>query len=619
MSYSNKVLRVNLTTRKIVTIPLPDQLKREYLGGRGIAVKMLYELLPKNTDPFSPENMLIFAVGPLNGTMAPASATVTAVTRSPLTGLLGIDTAAGFWASELKFAGYDMLILEGASEELVYLEIDDDRVEIKSAERLQGRGVGITTDLLHERLGDDFKIAVIGPAGENKVPYASIVCDYMDPLSRTGLGAVMGSKNLKAIAVHGTHDIPLHNTDRFLQKMRDIHNAVKNDRLFGAMSRYGTTELLNIAHSHGALLIRNGQDGVFNRIIGVSRNTIDNLSRSQDRRLADRPCSACIMPCKAVIESTRTGRRSRPDNLAIASLGPRIGISNGNTIIEANYLCEDLGLDPISMGGSIAFLMECYQRKLYDEDVLDWGNDELLLELIKQTAVKQGTGEMLARGVRGMSRIIDGSRDFAMEVKGLELPAFDGRAAKGHALAMAISNRGGDTGLHMPQFEILDKTEAEAENEFIFATSADPTAWQGKSNMVIWHEYFGAVLDSASICKHYAFTTYALKPGDVAELLTYATGTRYSEMDVMLIGERISTVERLFNLRNGLNPRLDDTLPNRFLRERLNDGKASGQSIELSKMLEEYYMLRGLTADGLPRLENLQSLGIVSERTGAKR
>jgi aldehyde:ferredoxin oxidoreductase len=618
MSYANKVLRVNLTTRKVVTLPLPEQLKREYMGGRGFAVKLLYELLPKNTAPLSSENILIFATGPLNGTMAPASASVTVVARSPLTGMIGIDTATGFWASELKFAGYDVVMIEGASEELVYLEIDDDRVEIKPADWLRGRGTSASTDLLHERLGDDFKVAAIGPAGENRVPYASIVCDYIDQVMRTGLGAVMGSKNLKAIAVHGTQDVPLYNTDRFLQKMRDIHNMVKNDRLFGAMSRYGTTELLNITHSNGALLIRNGQDGVFNRIIGVSRNTMDNLSRSQDRRLAERPCSACIMPCKGIIESSR-GRRARPDNIVISNLGPRIGISNGNTLIEAGYLCDELGLDPVSMGGSIAFLMECYQRKLYDDEVVEWGTDELVLDLIRQTASRTGAGDLLSKGVRQMSRLIDGSRDFALEVKGLEISAIDGRAAKGHALAMAVSNRGGDTGLHMPQFEILDKTETEAENEFIFSTAAIPIAWQGKSNMVIWHEYFGAVLDSSSICKHYAFTTYALKPADVADLLTYATGSRYSEMEVMLIGERISTVERLFNLRNGLNPRLDDTLPNRMLRERLTEGKASGQPVELGKMLEEYYMLRGFTSDGLPRNENLQNLGIISERTGIRR
>jgi aldehyde:ferredoxin oxidoreductase len=287
-------------------------------------------------------------------------------------------------------------------------------------------------------------------------------------------------------------------------------------------------------------------------------------------------------------------------------------------LIEAGFLCEDLGLDPVSMGASISFLMECYQRKLYDDDVLDWGNDELVLDLIRQTASRKGTGEMLALGVRGMSRKIDGSRDFALEVKGLEISAIDARAAKAHALAMAVCNRGGDTGMHMPQFELLDKTEAEAENEFIFASSANPQAWQGKSNMVIWHEYFGAVLDSATICKHYAFTTYAVKPGDVAEMLTFATGIKYNEMEIMFIGERISTIERLFDLRHGLNPRLDDTLPNRMLRERLTDGKAAGQPVELGKMLEEYYMLRGFTSDGMPRMDNLQSLGIVSEKT-AKR
>ncbi len=620
MSYTNKVLRVNLTTRKVVTIPLPDQLKRDYLGGRGFAVKMLYELLPKGTDPFSPDNLLIFATGPLNGTLAPAAASLTAVTRSPLTGLLGLDTTSGFWSSELKFAGYDMVIFQGQADELVYLEIDDDRVEIKSADWLRQRSTHDTIDMLHDRLGDDFKVAAIGPAGENRVLYASIICDHMDKLNRTGLGAVMGAKNLKAIAVHGTQDINLANTDRFLNKMRDAHNNLKNDRMFNPMSRYGTTELLNIAHTAGALSIRNGQDGVFNRIIGISRNTMDNLSRGPDKRLVDRACSYCIMPCKAFIETNRgneTSRRNRPHYLTIASLGPRIGISSANTIIEANHLCEEVGIDPTSFGASVAFLMECFQRKLFDQDVLEWGSDEQLLDLIRDTANQQGVGELLAQGVRRMATQFPGSRDFAMEVKGLEMPALDGRAAKAHALAMAVSNRGGDTSLHMPQFEILDKTEAEAEDMFIFANSADPQDWRGKANMVVWHEYFAALLDSAGICKHYAFTAYSLKPSDIAEFLTYAIGTPFREMDVMMIGERVSTTERMFNLRFGMNPTIDDTLPKRMLNERLNGGKAQGQTIELGRMLQEYYMLRGFSDDGLPRMDTLQNLNLISERTVA--
>ena len=621
MSYTNKVLRINLSTRKVVTLPLPEPLKQDYLGGRGFAVKMLYELLPKGTDPFAPENLLIFSTGPLNGTLAPAAASLTVVSRSPLTGLLGLDTTSGFWSSELKFAGYDMVIIQGQASELVYIEIDDDRVEIKSADWLQRQTTHDTIDMLHDRLGDDFKVAAIGPAGENRVLYASIICDHLDKINRTGLGAVMGAKNLKAIAVHGTQDINLANTDRFLNKMRESHNALKNDRLFGPMSRYGTTELLNIAHTAGALSIRNGQDGVFNRIIGISRNTIDNLSRGADKRLVERACSYCIMPCKAFIETARgneSTRRNRPHYLTIASLGPRIGISSANTIIEANHLCEEVGIDPTSFGASVAFLMECYQRQLFDQDVLEWGSEEQLLDLIRDTANKQGVGELLAQGVRRMTGFFPGSREFAMEVKGLELPALDGRAAKAHALAMAVSNRGGDTGLHMPQFEILDKSEAEAEDLFIFGTTADPQDWRGKANMVVWHEYFAALLDSAGICKHYAFTAYSLKPGDIAEFLTSANGTPLREMDVMMIGERVSTTERMFNLRFGMNPTIDDTLPKRLLNDRLTGGKAQGQTIELGRMLQEYYMLRGFSDDGLPRMDTLQNLNIITDRRVAR-
>jgi aldehyde:ferredoxin oxidoreductase len=619
MSYAKRVLRINLTSRKIVSLPLPEPLVRDYLGGRGMAVKMLYELLPKGVEAFSPENLLIFATGPLSGTLAPAAASLSVVSRSPLTGLLAVETEAGTFASELKFAGYDMIVIEGKANELVYLEIDDDRAELKPAAELKGRTTSETADLLHEKLGDDYKIASIGLAGENRVLYASIMCDGIDHIARTGLGAVMGSKNLKAIAVHGTRDVSLFNTDRFLQKMRDTHTHLKNDVMFNSMSRYGTTELVNKAHENGALSIRNGQDGVFNRMLGISRNTMDQVANSAGRRLVQRPCSACIMPCKAFIQTNRPERYVRPDYQAVASLGPRLAISKSDVIIEAVHRCEEYGIDPLSFGGSLAFLTECFQRRLFTDAELKWGKEDLLLDLIRFTAEKIGTGELLAMGVRNMSRRFNGSADFAMHVKGLELPAIEGRAAKAHALAMAIGNRGGDTALHMPQFELLTKSEQEAEEEFIFASTAHPLEWQGKASMVIWHEYFGAVLDSASICKHYAFTAYALKPSDIADLLTFAIGTRYSEMEVMLIGERISTVERLFNLRHGMNPTNDDTLPRRLTTEKLTEGKAAGQVVELGNMLQEYYMLRGLTDDGKPRMDNLQSLGIIGEGVASRR
>ena len=614
MSYANTILRINLTTRKWARQPLPEQFKRDYLGGRGFAVKWLYEFLPRGCDPLGPDNLLIFAVGPLNGTMAPSAARFSVACKSPLTGMLGLSNCGGLWSAELKQAGYDMIVVEGAASEMVYIEIDDDRVEIKPAEFLRGKGTRRTTDTIHDQLGDDFKVACIGQAGENGVLYAAIVTDYIDVAARTGVGAVMGSKNLKAIAVHGTQDVPLANADRFLYKMKDTHNKLKNDRLFADISAYGTTGLVNTYHNAGALAIRNNQTGVFNRVIGISRNTIDNIAKTPDRRLVSRPCSACIMPCKAVVEQGRTAKMGRPGHEAVGSLGARCGISNANTVYEANRLCEDYGLDVVSTGASIAFLMEAFQRRAFDEEVVEFGNDEQLLDLLHQIGERAGqTGDMLSKGVRNMTRILRGTGDYALHVKGLELPAIDGRAAKAMALSMAIGNRGGDYALHMPNFELLDKSKAEAENEFVFASTADPLDGFGKPGMVIWHEYAGAIMDSATMCKHYAFTAYALKPDDVAELLSFDIGQEISTMDLMMIGERISTVERMFNLRNGLKPLEDDTLPRRFLTEKLTEGKAAGQTVALQPMLQEYYMLRGFDERGLPRRENLLNLGLLSK------
>ncbi len=617
MSYANRVLRVNLTTRQAIALALPEQLKRDYLGGRGFAVKLLYELLPKDTAPLSPENLLIFAAGALDGTMAAAAASLTVAARSPLTGLLGLDTTSGLWASELKMAGFDLIYIQGRSEELVYLEIEDGRVEIKPAAWLRNRGTHETTTLLQKRLGADFRVAAIGPAGENGVLYASIVCDHMDKINRTGLGAVMGSKNLKAIAVHGTQDIGLADYSRFLTMTKQEHLAVKSDPLHPSMSQYGTTELFNAAEKAGALNVHNGQSGNFKRVHSLSRASFDKFAHEPGKNLVSRPCSYCIMPCKAYIESARPSedsRRNRPHYLTIASLGPRLGISSVGALVEANHLCEELGLDPTSFGGSLAFLMECYQRGLFERETLEWGDAERLMDLIRETAYKEGTGALLAQGVRRMSAQIEHSQEFALEVKGLELPALDGRAAKAHALAMAIGNRGGDTALHMPQFELLGRSEEEAEDLFISGNAANPQDWRGKASMVVWHEYFAAALDAAGICKHYAFTAYSLTPGGLAEFLTYAGGTPFREMDVMMLGERISTVERMFNLRFGMNPLIDDTLPRRLLSQPLDEGQAQGQTIQLARMLQEYYMLRGFTEDGLLRMETLQNLGIISER-----
>lgn len=615
--YMGRILRVNLSDGRIDKQSLPRDLVENYIGGRGFGSRLLYDMLPDpaSIDPLGAENVLIFSAGPLNGTMSPSSGRFTVTTKSPLTGLLGDANAGGAFGAEIKFAGYDVIIVEGRADSLVYLLIEDDKVEIISAPEIKGKGVISTTDMLVERHGRDTKVACIGPAGENMVFCAAIAADKFHYAARCAVGAVMGSKRLKAIAINGSRDLRLADPDAFMRKVDECCHKIMADKTYADFSRYGTPIITDIAAESGGLSTRNGQTGVFRHI--------DNYrSRTYGKKFVkgSESCFSCILHCSnyaAVEEGKYQCRGKGPEYETFVALGARCDVADLEPVIYANYLCNDYGLDTISAGGIIAFLFECSEKGLIDEKYA-WGDADQVIDLVRKIAFREGIGDEAARGMKYLAdRIGKGSHDFALQTKGMELPAYDPRTGKGFGLGLAVASRGGDHLRALPNFELLNYSPEDGIKWFGDAHAADPYAWEGKAAMVLWHENFAAVVDSAEMCKYCTFATYAVLPHDIAELIRLATGFDWNEERTMKTGERILNIERLFNVACGLTADRD-SLPKRFLEEPLPEGPAKGQVVELDKMLPRYYEARGWGRDGRPTPGKLKELGIGDNAVGLR-
>ncbi|UCH57972.1 MAG: aldehyde ferredoxin oxidoreductase family protein [Candidatus Bathyarchaeota archaeon] len=607
-----QILRINLSDRSVTKEPLPLTMARDYIGGRGFGSRIIYDALrnPAEVDPLGPENVLIFSAGPLNGTMSPSSGRYTVTTKSPLTGLLGDANSGGAFGAVMKFAGYDVIVVEGQAKDTVYVNIGDDKVEILPASELRGKGIMETTDKLVEKHGRNTKVACIGLAGENTVSCAAIASDKFHYAARCAVGAVMGSKRLKAIAINGSRDIRLADPEAFLKKVGECHEKIKADKTYLDFSYYGTSLITDIAAESGGLSTRNGQTGVFQHIDNYSsHNYRENYVRRSES------CFSCIIHCSnyAVVEEGKYKCRGKgPEYESFVALGTRPDLPDIEPVIYANYLCNDYGMDTISAGGIIAFLFECSEKGLIPENYT-WGDADQVIDLLTKIALREGIGEDAARGMRYLAdKIGRGCHDFALHTKGLELPAYDPRTGKGFGLGLAVASRGGDHLRALPNFELLSYSPEEGVKWFGDPNTVDPYAWQGKADMVLWHENFAAVVDSAEMCKYCMFATYAILPGDVAELVTHATGVDWDEESIMRAGERILNIERLFNLACGLTPE-QDSLPRRFLEEPLPEGPAKGQVVELDKMLPRYYEARGWGSDGRPKKKKLEELGIENQ------
>jgi aldehyde:ferredoxin oxidoreductase len=597
-AYAGKILRVDLTRQRIREEPIDLGEARAFIGGRGLATKIFCDEVNPKISPLAAGNKLILATGPLTGMSAACGGRFMVVTKGALTGAIACSNAGGNFGPELKFAGYDMVVLEGASKRPVILVIDDDSAELRPAGKLWGKNVPETEDALHEQLGEDFKCLSIGPAGEKLVRFACIINDKSRAAGRSGVGAVMGSKKLKAIVVRGMGGLTAAKPKAFRAACLDALTKLEEGPITGTgLPQYGTAVLVNVVNEHGLFPTRNFKEGQFESAEQISGETI-----AERILVRARACVACPIACgrvTAIGDGKFGGRGEGPEYETIWAFGAAVGVSNLAAVTKANYICNELGMDTISAGATVACAMEMFEKGVLTEKQvggkLNFGNGQALVDMVSKIGHRRGFGDVLAEGAARVARKF-GRPELFMGVKGQEFPAYDPRGAFGMGLQYATSNRGA---CHVRGYmfapEILGNP-----------VKMDPFTPKGKAAMDIAVQNTVSALDSAGIC---LFVTFSFGAPELVSMLKTATGFDYDVDELMEAGERIWNLERVFNLRAGFKSK-DDTLPKRLLREPMPAGPAKGKTVPLGKMLPEYYRLRGWDTQGRPTKKKLAALGL---------
>lgn len=611
-AYAGRIVRVNLSSLSVKEEALSGELVRDYLGGAGFGVKCLYDEVEAGTPALGEANKLIFAVGPLTATGAPCASRMAVVAKSPLTGAVGMALSGGHFPAELKMAGYDMLIIEGKAKELTYLVIDSSGVRLRSAARFAGMMTLDTQYFIKEQLGDqNYRVACIGPAGERQVPMACIVNERR-AAGRKGLGAVMGSKNLKAIAVRGDKSPRIFDAAAFKQARSAMLKHMKESPvLYPEFAKAGTPMTLDKMTEMGIFSIKNWS------ATGEIDTVPDLGLKAQDTMIITRnPCYDCPVSCsqvKLVTSGPYAGMLSEgPEFETTYSLGSSVGVQYLPAVIAADRMCDEYGIDTISAGVSIGWAMEAYEKGIITrEDTggidLRFGNHEAVLEMLRRISYQDGElAVLLGAGTKkAAEKIGRNTIDFAMQVKGLEMPAYDVRGAKAHGLNYATAYTGADHNRGYAFQEIFDIPIPE---------KVDRHATKGKGILTVWNQDIRAVTcDCAPMC---AFLMDMAVPAvaceNTANLVNAAAGTSFTPEEIRRIGERINNVARLFNIGEGFT-RKDDGFPKRILTEPIRAGNSKGALIsqeELDEMLDEYYAARGWDRDGVPGPEKLSQLGI---------
>lgn len=606
-AYAGRILRVNLSTGKVETEPLKEELAKQYIGGIGLGIRLLMDNSKPNTDPFSPDNPLIFVTGPLSGTMGPTAGNGYAVvSKSPATGGVAESKAHGFFGPELKRAGYDAVIFTGKSEKLVYAWIDDDSVHLLDAQHLKGKSPYETDTAIREELGDYYiRVSAIGEAGEKLARFASIINDEFRAIGRTGMGAVMGSKNLKAVAVRGTKDVNVADLEGFKEFIKMIHERMKGP----ATRKYrtlGTPENVLVLNALAALPTRNFAQATFE---GAEKVSGEYLNEHFVKKIIG--CATCAMRCDhiaVVPEGPYKGSTSRMEFECLWALGPNCGVDRLDAIIEAMRLCNHYGIDGISTGVVIGFAMDLYENGLLTKENtkgldLRFGNHEALIEMVKKIGTREDwLGNVLAEGtMRAAEKIGKGAEQYANHIKGLELPGYDLRGLKTAALGFAVSFRGAchlRSGAYSP--DVKGKV-----NRFIIE--------KGRGKIIMAEEDVYNIIDSLILCK-FSRGTYYDGLDDMAKYYTLATGIEVTAEDLRKAGERINNIARLFNVREGVGTREFDTLPPKIMTVPIPDeGVAKGAVVnkeEFELGLDDYYEVRGWTKEGVPKAEKLNELGL---------
>jgi aldehyde:ferredoxin oxidoreductase len=593
--WTGKILDVDLTTGQQQEIPLDMTLARQYLGGRGMGARLLWDLVDPQVDPLSADNVLIFAAGPLTATGYQTSNRFSVSTKSPLTGTILDANSGGFWGMQFKKSGWDALIVRGRSEKPVWIEILSDDIKIHAAGDLWGRRVFETTDALKQD-NNHRNVLCIGPAGENLSCIAAIMNDGQRSLARGGPGAVMGSKNLKAIVVEGKTRPDILDQERFKFLLYESRKLLKASPLTSqALPEFGTSVVMNLVNAIGALPTRNFQQSVFEGAENISGEAL-----TEKYLVKNASCWACPIGCTR-ISRTEKVEGEGPEYETTWAFGADCGIDDLEAIIEANYLCNDLGIDTISAGATIACAMELVECGLLDAD-LRFGRADLLASTIEEIGYRRGLGAELADGSLRLAARYN-RPDLSMSVKGLEMPAYDPRGMQGQGLLYATSNRGAcHMRGNMLGLEVLGLPKL-----------IDRFQVQGKSGFVILHQNSSAAIDSLVICK---FTNLGVADEYFARVLSAVTGEEFSTGELIRVGERVWNLERLFNLRAGFT-HLDDCLPPRLLEEPVSAGPSQGWVNKLEPMLAEYYRARGWDVYGVPRPAKLSELSLADLATSS--
>ena len=615
MSYGfmGRILRVDLTEGRISEEALRDDWAQDFVGGAGLATRYLYEAAPPGVDPFRPENPLIFMTGPLTGTASASASRYSVVSRSPLTGIWGQANSGGDFGPALKQSGYDGIIFEGASRDPVYLNITGGKAELRGAEQLWGKTVPETEDLLQEAAEDRVTVASIGSAGENLVRFAAIMNNKHRAAGRCGLGAVMGAKRLKAIACGGNAPISLADKDGFTEMARQQYDLLNESILKVGFEAFGTNMLSDMVNVRGGYPTRNWQAGEFELIDEVSAQGLTDKVFVEGVK-----CFACPIACGRGTE-IREGKwkgfsGEGPEYETTNMFGAMCDVSDMNAITMANYRCNEYGLDTITAGATIAFAMECYERGILSPEhtgglAIRFGDADLIVDLVERIAKREGIGDLLAEGTRAMSEILgQNSAQFAMQVKGLELPAYDPRAAKITGLGYVTANRGGD---HMTGY-VQGPTFVDVPFLLVDESSiGDPfVANPDEAKVLVDLEDALTVMDAVGGCK---FMAILLTAEDISNLIATSTGWQFGVQEFRKSGERIFNLTRALCVRDGIN-RDRDILPGRLMEEPLPSGPAAGMLIDsdtLEMMKDAYYHFRGWDqATGIPTPDKLKALGL---------
>ncbi|MBV5285186.1 MAG: aldehyde ferredoxin oxidoreductase family protein [Methyloversatilis discipulorum] len=615
MAWTRKILRVNLTDRTCKSEPLNMQWAQDYLGQRGLATKYLVSEIDPKVDPLSPDNKIIWATGPLTGTMASTGGRYSVVTKGPLTGAIACSNSGGYFGAELKFAGWDMVIIEGRASSPVYLSIENDKVEIRDASHLWGKTVWETEEAIKAAHQDpQVRVSCIGRTGEAGVLYAAIVNDLHRAAGRSGVGAVAGSKNLKALVVRGTLGVGnLANPKEFMKVTYEKKKILKENAVTGqGLPTYGTQVLMNVINEIGAMPTRNHKDVQFEGARKISAEAMHEPRESDGKAqlVNNQGCFGCTIACGRISKIDQThytvvnspkywGASGGLEYEAAWSLGCANGVDDIEALQYANMLCNEDGFDPISFGATIGAVMELYEMGVLTKEEIGieapFGSARALTFLAEQTARGEGFGKIVGLGSKRLCEKY-GHPELSMSVKGQEFPAYDARGVQGMGLTYATSNRGA---CHLRSYTISSEVLG-------IPVKTDPHTTEGKPALVKAFQDATAVVDSSGLC---VFTTFAWALSDIQPQLQAACEGDWSMEKLDLMGERIWNMERQFNNAAGFT-RKDDDLPPRLKNEAAKVGPAKGLVSGIDKMIPEYYALRGWDTEGRPTAETVARLGL---------